>query len=262
MATAGEVESDDEAAATGEHLVAEVEAAQLDTLVETALAVADECRLHFDADDGATVRIVDSANVCMVDATLRADAFDVLETTGLSFGVNLQKFDDVLGYCNGGIVALEYDHEKQRLAVESGDFSADVSLIASEYIREEPDLPEIDATSEITVTGSNLSRMLDAPTLVSDHIAFETDAEAETFTAIGEGDTDETRIAYDAGDCQAWAVSQDDRGLFSADYLVSIQSVVPDVPVDVSYKSEFPIAFDYDWEAGHTRFMVAPRIET
>lgn len=246
-----------------------VDVQTLQEFVATLTPVVNEGKLQL-TDDGLRTVAVDPANVAMIDSTLLAAAFDHYERSGAIdvIGINLERFDEVLGFGDSNdVVELVLDAETRTLTVTIDALEYTLALIDPDAIRQEPDLPDLDLTAEIVLEGRDLDRGLTATDMVGDHVTLrsEKDDEAEAFVLEAEGDTDTASLAFDRADVIDATVDESASSFFSIDYLNEVtKPISADTEVRVDLGTEFPIelCFEYADGAGDALYVVAPRITT
>ncbi len=238
-----------------------------DTLTDTLDSVGvlvEECKIHLE-EDGFEIRAVDPANVGMVDLSLSAAAFESYEADGGVIGVNLSRLEDIAGMADAGqLVHLELDEETRKLHISIDGLEYTLALIDPDSIRQEPDIPDLDLSSEIVAEGADIDRSVKASDMVSDHIALGVDSGDEQFYVDAEGDTDDVHLeltAEDLIDLQAG----DAHSLFSLDYLKDMNKAIPnDAEVTVELGQEFPVKIHFSIAEGEgtVTYMLAPRIQS
>jgi len=240
-------------------------------IVDATRTLVDEVKFNL-TQSGIEIRAVDPANVAMVDLTADAAGFESYEADGGVIGVNLDRLGDAVAMAESGddLVHLRLDTETRKLHVEIGGLEMTMATIDPDSIRQEPDLPDLDLAATVAMQGSDVSRMVTAADLVSDHLALGADASDEVFYAEADGDTDDVRLELDAEDLLLVEMSDDAHSLFSLDYLKDLQQPIPkDTEVSVRVGEEFPTKLRYslgdDGDGGAAitvENMVAPRIKS
>jgi len=238
-----------------------------DTLTDTLDSVGvlvEECKIHLE-EDGFEIRAVDPANVGMVDLSLSAAAFESYEADGGVIGVNLSRLEDIAGMADSGqLVHLELDEETRKLHISIDGLEYTLALIDPDSIRQEPDIPDLDLSSEIVLEGADIDRAVKASDMVSDHIALGVDAGDEQFYIDAEGDTDDVHLELTAEDLIALQAG-DAHSLFSLDYLKDMNKAISnDAEVTVELGQEFPVKIHYAIAEGEGQvtYMLAPRIQS
>jgi len=238
-----------------------------DTLTATLDSVGvlvEECKIHLE-EDGFEIRAVDPANVGMVDLSLSAAAFESYEADGGVIGVNLSRLEDIAGMADAGqLVHLELDEETRKLHISIDGLEYTLALIDPDSIRQEPDIPDLDLSSEIVMEGADIDRSVKASDMVSDHIALGVDAGDEQFYVDAEGDTDDVHLELGAADLIDLQAG-DAHSLFSLDYLKDMNKAIPnDAEVTVELGQEFPVKIHFAIAEGEGQvtYMLAPRIQS
>jgi proliferating cell nuclear antigen len=201
----------------------------------------------------------------MVDLELSANAFESYETDGGVIGVNLDRLEDIVAMADSGqLVHLELDEETRKLHISLDGLEYTLALIDPDSIRQEPDLPDLDLSSEVVIEGADINRSVTAADMVSDHIALGVDPDAEQFYVDAEGDTDDVHLELGREDLIDLTPG-DARSLFSLDYLKDMNKAIPkDAEVTMELGEEFPIKMHFGFAEGdgHVTFMLAPRIQS
>jgi len=241
-----------------------VDADTLRTALDSVSVLVDECKIHLE-EDGLRIRAVDPANVGMVDLSLDAAAFESYEADGGIIGVNLTRLEDIAGMAdNDQLVHLELDEETRKLHIRIDGLEYTLALIDPDSIRQEPELPDLDLSSEIVIEGADIDRSVRAADMVSDHIALGVDADGEFFYVDAEGDTDDVHLELEDDDLIDLAAG-DAHSLFSLDYLKDMNKAIPkDGEVTLELGEEFPVKIHFDIAEGQgtVTYMLAPRIQS
>lgn len=226
-------------------------------------ALVDECKLRLDGD-GIRVTAVDPANVAMVETSLSVSGFESYDADGGVIGLNLSTFEDVLALADSGqLVHLELNADTSTLDIRFGGVDYTLALIDPEAIRQEPDLPSIDAPAEIVATGEQLDQAVTAADLASDNIALNASAQEDVFWTDAEGDTDDVQVTFDRDGLVDADITETVRSLYSLDYLTSMVGVMDDEhEVMARLADEMPVrlAFDHSEGRASVEYLLSPRV--
>ena len=224
----------------------------------------EECKVNLN-EDGLHVRAVDPANVGMVESNAHAGGFESYEADGGLIGLNVDRFEDVIGMANSGdLVHLELDEETRKLTIQIEGMEFTLALIDPDSIRAEPDIPDLDLTSEIVLEGRQIDRGIKAADMVSDHITLAVDEKEELFEIEAEGDTDDVHIGLERDDLIDLQVGPA-RSLFSLDYLKDMSKAIDaGDEVTIELGEEFPVKLAFATEEGNVdvQYMLSPRIQS
>jgi len=242
-----------------------IEPGRLDDAFSPVSALVDECKVHLE-DDHIQIRAVDPANVGMVDLTLHDSAFESYEANGGVLGINLSRFEDIISLLNGEDepAHIELDEETRKLHLSCGGLEYTLALIDPDSIRDEPDIPDLDLSGEVVLEGRQMDRAITAADMVSDHLAFGTNADEDVFYAEAQGDTDDVHLELTRDDLIDLRTGEA-HSLFSVDYLTDMNGAVPsDAEVTMEVGEEFPIKLHFQLAEGDASatFMLAPRIQS
>jgi len=167
----------------------------------------DECKVRFDADDDEDpevhVRAVDPANVGMVEVRIPADAFDAYEVEEATvLGLPLDELTTITDYARkggngdnpGDPVIVEQVGKRIYVRVEPEDKwnrTGSFFEIDPDYIRQEPDIPDLDRPWRGDVEPSNLRDALDGIKSRFDYAAL-----SATPGTVGDGSLGNGEAAY------------------------------------------------------------------
>ena len=243
----------------------EINAGLLKSSVDTVSVLVDECKVRLD-EDGLSIKAVDPANVGMVELDIPAESFESYEADDELLGLNLVRFEDIVGMANkGDIVEMELDEETRKLTIRIDGLRYTLSLIDPDSIHQEPNVPDLDLPGDIELAGREIRRGVKAAGMVSDHMAFGVSGDDDTFYMRAEGDTDDVRVDLSEDDVIGLDTGGEEaESLFSLDYLDSMAKAIPnDAAVDVEVGDDYPVKMNFDVAGGDARvtYLLAPRIE-
>ena len=237
---------------------------ELESFTDPISQLVEECKVNLN-EDGLHVRAVDPANVGMVESNAHAGGFESYEADGGLIGLNVDRFEDVIGMANSGdLVHLELDEETRKLTIQIEGMEFTLALIDPDSIRAEPDIPDLDLTSEIVLEGRQIDRGIKAADMVSDHITLAVDEKEELFEIEAEGDTDDVHIGLERDDLIDLQVGPA-RSLFSLDYLKDMSKAIDaGDEVTIELGEEFPVKLAFATEEGNVdvQYMLSPRIQS
>lgn len=243
-----------------------IQADVLELFVDTARAIVDEAKLHFD-DTGIHAQFVDPANAAMESIDLSAHAFESWESPGeVVVGANLSRLDNLLGSAKADdLVEIGVDMETRTLNLRYRAIEHDVALIDPESIRDEPEVPDLELPNYVEIQSDDLDEAITNAELTSDHVQFDGERDPDRFVFLAEGDIDTTEITYDPDMVDRLEVTEDAGSLFSIDYLESLVGPIPSgVRVGIEFGEDFPTLWEwsaYD-DAIEVSVSLAPRIDT
>lgn len=241
------------------------DASALRTVVSTARSLVTECRLELGAD-GLSLTAMDPATVAAVRLRLDAAAFEHYAGDAGTIGVNLERLADLLSLADTDeLVSLALDAERGLLHVDLADLHYTLALVDPDSIRQppNPDQLQVEHAGAVTADAAELTRIVRAADMVSDHVDLALDETDPVFRASADGDTDAATIELDTEDLHD-ATPGDALSTFSLSYLDSIEGAIPtNTPVTLSLGTELPATLDYEVAAGHgtVEFFLSPRIK-
>jgi len=246
-----------------------VDAPPLGEFVDHLTPLVNESKIRPGAD-GLTSQAVDPANVASINVSLNKEAFESYQgQEGAVLGVNLERFDDVVGFgSSGDLVHARLNSQTRKLELDVGGLGYTLVLIDPDSLRQEPDLPDLwsdNESVEFVVEGRELKRAAKAADMVSDHIGLAYDTGEGAVVIDAEGDADDVQVTVGDEDLiSAPSEGQDVRSLFSLDYLTdSLKPVSSDTEARVQLGQELPIGMEWEFADGfgHTELLLAPRIQ-
>lgn len=255
--------SQDPTDGSGAGFRAVVEAGTLQSALDAVSVLVDEVRVHLD-EDGWRVTAIDPATVGMVDLSLPAEAFESYDATGGTVGLDVGRFESVLGMVDADErVVLDLDPTTRRLHVRVGGLEYTLALVDPGAIREEPDVPDdLDVAAAVGVEGRALARATRAADLVSDHVAFGADPAGTAVLVSAEGDSDDVSLELSGDDLLESRVTDEAESVYSLAYLADMAGALPaDCEVAVEFGDDLPLTLRADLPApSSVTYVLAPRI--
>lgn len=243
---------------------AQITASTFATVVDTAEVLVDECKITLDSE-GLQIRAVDPANVGMVDIQVDQSAFTNYECDNEVLGVDLSRLSDFIGVAESDdLVNFELVEDTGKLQIRTAGFKGNMALIDPGSIRDEPTIPDLDFPAEVVLTGRDLSRAVEAATMVSDHITIGVDEEDATMYFLADGDTDSVDFRLSEEDVASFNAGPAES-IYSLDYLSDVVKSIPSQSeVTTKIGSDIPILFSVvlgDSDIAVT-YVLAPRVQS
>ncbi|XGI84694.1 DNA polymerase sliding clamp (plasmid) [Halorutilales archaeon Cl-col2-1] len=239
---------------------ASINAGVLQSGLDTVENLVDECKVRLKEDE-LSIQAVDPANVGMVDLSIPAESFESYNGDNEVIGLNIERFMDIIGMANkDDTIDLELDPETHKLKIHVEGLHYTLSLIDADAVRQEPDVPDLDLSSEVVVAGRQIDRGVKASGMVSDHLELGVNG---NFYMHAEGDTDDVRIDLDEEEVVDLE-GDDARSMFSLDYLEDMSKAIPkDAQVRMELGIDHPTKMHFDVGDGSAdvTYLLAPRIE-
>lgn len=254
--------------------------------IEAITAVADEGRLRI-TEDGLKLRSVDPANVAMVSFELQSDAFDdfSLELAGAvetekegkgeegketSIGMDFVKLLGILGIGGRGgeEIELKLDEKGQKLFTRMGSLAYTISLLASDSLRKDPKVPELEFPAQVILEIEDFKRAIRAAEKISENIVLGVDGESEEFFMEAEGEMDKLRLGLRKEQLiYLTPPAEKVRSLYSLDYLSAMSrgiSACHAEQLTLNLGKDYPLKIDFEVADGRGKvsYLVAPRIES
>jgi len=248
-----------------------LDAATLNTTLELLQTTAKEAKLHL-GNDGLRTKVVDPANVMMLDVHIESSAFREVPAGSFTVGTDLEKLQELCSKAaSDQTIDFAFKPETQKLDISYNRASVDMACIDPDAIRQEPDLPDLDLPNHFTAELSEFRDGLEMAEVVSDHVDIECRADAEEVAIIASGDTDDTEWCLTDAEMSSFHLREDTVSKYSQSYLTfkkegygGLLKHIPDGDVTVSVGQEWPlwIEFEYADGAASVTAMLAPRIQS
>lgn len=225
------------------------------------------------SDTGISTSAVDPSNVGMVEMSLSEGAFESLNADGERLGVNINRLSDTVSQLRKEMTGdsekkelhLKIDEETRQLELwcEPGTMSYSLSLIDPDSIRDEPDIPDINVASEITLNTDYFDNVVRTASQSFDHMAVGTTNDAVTFDC--QGDIDDFTVKANENDFPVYQIDSGNvESIYSLDYFNDIRKGLPnDEEMVIEVGNDFPITLQSEYENGSVEIMylIAPRVE-
>lgn len=158
-------------------------ATRLEDVLSAVTTLVSEARLRFDGSNNLTICAVDPANVGMVDVAMPAEAFESFENEDNTevIGVDLTELQNAVSAIEGQprensnekiTVSVTYTDDN-RLEIEGGNMSFTIPTQTPESIREEPDIPNLMTSAQVSMIPSAFKKYMTVAKQQGDHLSFE-----------------------------------------------------------------------------------------
>jgi len=229
-----------------------------------------EARLHV-SEHGLSVRAADRENVAACEVKLDAAAFESFEVSDeTTLGVNLNEFKRLIRRARKGhddTLTLSLNQYELSATVARGYADHNVvsqgtlGLIDPASVREEPDIPELDRSVEITLPHGPFTDALSYGVGAHDYVELAVkgvNQHTDAFYVSGESDTRAESVAVDNVTCPATAESLYDSDRLS-DLLAATSEVSPK-EVTLTFDDGKPLTLTAATDHLTASLMVAPRL--
>ncbi|HOJ97002.1 MAG TPA: DNA polymerase sliding clamp [Methanospirillum sp.] len=231
--------------------------------VDALSALVTECRLHV-SETEVWARAVDTANVAMIILTLKKEAFSQYEATTEEIGLDIAKLKNTYSMMGkASDIHLEHPDGANKIEVTFEGYHYSITLLDSNTIKKDPNAPGIQLPGQVTISGSELYNVIKSASIVSDKIWFIIEPEKKEFVLYAEGDSDNIRRSFSAGEVISsnWESA---KSLFSIDYLKDMGKVISHAEkVTIDLGIDHPVKFSFEIAGGNgqVEYLLAPRIE-
>lgn len=229
--------------------------------------IADEYRLDI-TNDGISVEVVDSANVCAIEIHMENTAFESFDVSNeTSIGISSSTFGSVLQHTRYGkntddTVTLVADdkHIESETLRDIGGTTAQVTergeVIDPDAIRQSPDMPDLDMSASVDLPPKSFIETIQ---LMDANTGQPTRIEAGEYLTLRQNtEKNKRNVELNA------MVDGEATAVYSTSYLADIATALKSGYVDtmsIKWDDEFPIFVDFEREDHYSgRIMLAPRV--
>lgn len=239
-------------------VAATIRAGPLQTALDAAGALVDECRVEF-REDGLHIRAADPASVALVSVTLDAGAFETYRAEDELVGVDVERLAAIVGMAaRDQPTQLVLDAETRRLHIVVDELAYALGLVDPEAVRKPPELDRSAYvhSARAVMTGDEVDRFVGAASMVADHLTLGVAPEESVFYVEAEGDTDDVSLRLPGEELPVFEAGEA-RSLFSLDYLKAMARPIPgnsevtlclgtDLPVEAAFEAcDGDVAVEY-----------------
>ena len=209
-------------------------------------------------NDGINMKLVDPANVSMVDLTIpAADFIQYNIETEFELGLAFDKTLDFISSAKNTPVSLEPTNSKLEIKFDNAWFTQ--STIPTKLLRAQPKIPVFEYDVKIELQTKLFAKGIKACAKIADHITFTMIKDIFTLSAKSNTDSVSAKIENPLIHKSNTAFS-----LYSVDYLSDlIKGIVHSNEVTVEMSMDFPLTIKTGiCKTGTLVYILAPRIES
>lgn len=209
-------------------------------------------------NDGINMKLVDPANVSMVNLTIPAADFLCYDIENeFELGLAFDKTLDFISSAKNTPVSLEPTDSKLEIKFDNACFTQ--STIRTKLLRAQPKIPVFDYDVKIELQTKLFAKGIKACAKLADHITFTMLKDTFTLSAKGNTDTVSATIENPLINTSDTAIS-----LYSVDYLSDLmKGIAHSNEVTVEMSSDFPLTLKTGiCKTGTLVYILAPRIES
>jgi len=241
-----------------------IEAKALREYIDVFTPLVSEGKIHWN-DEGLLARVVDAANVAMLEASLSTAYFESYDapgavTVGMDFNRLLERIKPA---DSNDLVHLAVDMETRRLQIQYGNADLSMALIDTDAIRQEPDMPDLDLPNWMVVEAQHIKHAREIADIVTDHLFIRGKPDERMVAFVGQGDTDDATVTLGEDEIIEASIDVETESVYSLDYVEDLTDPIADgTEVTVTFGDEFPVILEYEGLDGHlsgTGYL-APRI--
>lgn len=247
-------------------------------MIKPVGVIADECRLNI-SPEGLSVKVVDPANVAMIDLNLPKEVFhegEYMVDETLQVGLDVLNYLSLFEGADDNETAElsielyeEKGEQKHRLILKIADiFEQTLNLMKPDEVRKNPIIPTLNLRAEIKVSKEFLKRCFDAAAKAGDYIRIQAHDLPNTrpwFIMETDGDTRKFKVDMKSGvEINSQSPEVMLKSLFSLDYLYNMVKGIGDGEIiKMHLDDDYPLILDFKvLDHGQASFLVAPRVES
>jgi len=225
-------------------------------------ALVDEAMLRFE-DGGMRIQTVDPASIGAVSLDLLDSAFHSYEADGERISVDLDRLEEIVSATSDhGNYFIEKPDDEHRLALSTGGYEFELSLLSSETVRTAPDPRDLDTPATVSLDSTEFSNAIQVASMFSDHLKMGFNNQQNEFYMSAEGDQDDMFLTFGEDDVKSLEAAES-YGNYSLAYLDNLRRAVPsNEVVKIGLGEEMPLNIQYEIADGNGRisYGLAPRI--
>ncbi|MFW3146391.1 MAG: proliferating cell nuclear antigen (pcna) [Thermoplasmatota archaeon] len=224
--------------------------------------IVGEVKLKAD-DEGWKIKAVDPAHVAMVDLTLGKDAFDKYEIEPMELGLNVERLLEHLKGAKADDTVMMKLSEDNRLIVSMSNLTLKIPLVDASGFSD-PKVPNLQLPVGIKLNSGELHKGLKVSASISDYITF--DCSEDSLVMTSSEDLSSMTLELKKGEqYETINFEKPAKSSFSLDYFSQLmKGVGPNRDIILNIGNSYPLKMEFDFseEAGHARYLLAPRIES
>lgn len=235
----------------------EIDSEDLRVILKSLSFINKEGIISF-TNDGINMKLVDPANVSMVDLTIPpADFICYNIENEFELGLAFDKTLDFISSAKNTPVSLEPTKSKLEIKFDNALFTQ--STIPTKLLRAQPKRPVFEYDVKIELQTKLFAKGIKACAKLADYITFTMLKDTFTLSAEGNSDTVSATIENPLIDKSTTAIS-----LYSVDYLSDlIKGIAHSNEVTVEMSMDFPLTIKTGiCKTGTLVYILAPRIES
>ena len=240
---------------------AKIKVQDLIRFLNSALMLSNESSLKID-ENGISMKVVDTANVCMVSSILKNNAFSDYEATEDKIGLNLEKLVSLLkSSSNADYVEIEHLEEESKIKVSSSKLNFKLRLISLDVIKKDPKIPEIEYNTNMMIESINLKKAIKIGEKIGDVLKFIITKE-KLILECEDGITSNMVYTVLENEMISSSIDEDVISTYDINYLSDIIKNLSD-NVRIEIKTDYPLMISSDFanNEGNISYLLAPRIQ-
>ena len=243
----------------------------LEDLLKPVAFLSDDARVNID-ENGVSITVVDTANVCMVSATLKKEGTamwssvfaDELDEGAIGFDVK-----EILRFIGSADkesdVLVEYLPGMSRIRVGLGNLRYDLALMSLDVIKKSPKAPEIDLPVRMVLEGKEFRHIVASAEKIGDYIGFR--ASDLGVTAYSKSETTDMSLNMLKSDMAEYGIDsaekKDINATYAIEYMTPISKVMANkTEMTMKFGDDYPCSIEttFDYGKGDIKYLLAPRI--
>lgn len=241
---------------------AKIRAQDLIRFFNSASVLSNESKLKIN-ERGISMKVVDTANVCMISSVLKNNAFSTYEATDGEIGLNLERLVSLLKSSgNADYVELEHLEEESKIKLSSNKLNFKLGLISLDVIRKEPEMPEIEYNTKLMFKGNDLKQAIKIGEKIGDILEFTITKDKLILSSSDRITSDMNYTIETENDMISSSINEEVNSTYDIGYLSDISRIIGD-NVTIKIKTDYPILISSDFANGEgsITYILAPRVE-
>ena len=232
-------------------------------IVDILSVLTDEAKLDW-GDKGLGISVVDGSHVALLSSTIANECFETYEVESTEIGLELGKMRDLLTLAGpSDLVEIDYDDAVGAINVRVGEVHRILRGIDTGAM-DNPNLPQLNFESKVTISTEKLSRALRAARFVGELVDLSMDQNQMTVSVTveaGEG----VNVRFESGELSELICTSPTHATYSLNFLEPLTRKLANgltEEVTLEFQDKYPLRLTWLSNDGGARwtYFLAPRV--
>jgi len=223
--------------------------------------MAEDVKLCF-SSDGFRVKIIDSANIGMLELCVKPKAFEKYNTDQIDFAIHVESIMNILKLASPqDTIKMDFDNKEDYISIRLNNLKRRARILDTRSI---PDLkmPSLNLSSQVVLPVKEFYRGIKAAQMITDSITMKIDTNKMELAATE--NIDQVKLAIPKEDLNEHSTDGADHSSFSIEYLEKIINLLGKqqlIRIHIGTNAPLHLEFGIADGNGHVNFILAPRVE-